>query len=156
MDGTFYYADDLDISGVITTFGRLEISDAVAHAYEALIHLENTRRRPCVGILIPTQLPRTSITGGRFMSGGITFLSDFWERGEKSNSNEARIYGSSTKPHRYCFCMVLGHFSPEEAGPELPTLLNKFIAGQLDQLTLQEMPIGIDLTNKITTQGFKR
>ena len=30
-----YYADDLDISGVITTFGRLEISDAVAHAYEA-------------------------------------------------------------------------------------------------------------------------
>jgi hypothetical protein len=27
----------------------------------------------------------------------------------------------------------VGHFSPEEAGPELSNLLNEFIAGQLDQ-----------------------
>jgi len=26
----------------------------------------------------------------------------------------------------------VGHFSPEEAGPELSNLLNHFIAGQLD------------------------
>ena len=31
----FRYADDLDIASVITNFGPLELSDAVAHANEA-------------------------------------------------------------------------------------------------------------------------
>ena len=129
-----YYADDLDISGVITTFGRLEISDAVAHAYEAPYPSGEYKAGVHVlASLIPTQLPENErywravyerwdkpflVTFGSEERITIRMKQEFMDR--VPSPIDIDLHG-------------VGHFSPEEAGPELSSLLNKFLAGQLDQ-----------------------
>ena len=129
-----YYADDLDISGVITTFGRLGISDAVARAYEAPYPSGEYKAGVHVlASLIPTQLPENEhygravyerwdkpflVTFGSEERITIRMKQEFMDR--VPNPIDIDLHG-------------VGHFSPEEAGPELSSLLNKFIAGQLDQ-----------------------
>ena len=53
-----YHAENLDIAGVITTFSRLELDDAEAHAYEAP-HPSGEYKAGVhvLASLVPTELP---------------------------------------------------------------------------------------------------
>ena len=129
-----YYADDLDIAGVITAFGRLELNHAEAHAYEAPYPSGEYKAGVHVlASLIPTELPENEhywravyerwdkpflVTFGSEERITIRMKQEFMDR--VPNAIEIDLKG-------------VGHFSQEEAGPELSSLLNKFIAGQLDQ-----------------------
>ena len=128
-----YYADDLDISGVITTFGRLEISDAVAHAYEAPYpSAEYKAGVHVLASLIPTQLPENEYYWRKvYEQWDKPFLVAFGGEERITIRMKQEFMDRVPSPIEIDLEGV-GHFSPEEAGPELSNLLNHFIAGQLD------------------------
>ena len=70
-----YYSDDMDISGIISTFGRLELSDEQIRAYEAPYPSGKYKAGAHVmAYFIPTQYPRMRNTGKMFMKNGINLF----------------------------------------------------------------------------------
>ncbi len=129
-----YYADDLNIAGVITTFGRLELSDAVAHAYEAPYPSGEYKAGVHVlASLIPTQLSENEHYWRTvYEQWDKPFLVTFGSEERITIRMKQEFMDRVPSPIEIDLESV-GHFSQEEAGPELSSLLIKFIAGQLDQ-----------------------
>ena len=128
-----YYAEDLDVVGIIKTFGRLELTDEEARAYEAPYPSAEYKAGVSVmASLIPTQLPENEyywrevyehwekpflVAFGSEEKITIRMKQDFMKR--IPNPIEADLQG-------------VGHICQEEAGPQLAHLLDNFIVGALD------------------------
>jgi haloalkane dehalogenase len=126
-----YYSDDMDVAGIISTFGRLELSEEQIRAYEAPYPTGKYKAGAHVlAYLIPTQLPENEkywvdvyekwdkpflVAFGGEERITIRMKDDFMTR--IPNPTEVTLKG-------------VGHFCQEEAGPELATLINGFIAGK--------------------------
>ena len=123
-----YYSDDMDISGIISTFGRLELSDEQIRAYEAPFPSGQYKAGAHVmAYFIPTQLSENE-----------KYWKDVYEKWDKPflvafGGNE-RITITMKEdfltriPNPTVITLEgVGHFSQEEAGPELANLINDFI-----------------------------
>jgi len=127
-----YYSDDMDVSSIIQMSGRLDLSDEEIRAYDA--PYPSGRYKAGAHIfpyLIPTQLQENE---------------DYWINVyEKWNKPFLVAFGSEeriTMRFKEDFITRIpnpievtlegvGHFCQEEAGPELATLINNFIDGNL-------------------------
>ena len=129
-----YYADDLDIADVITTFGRLELNDAEAHAYEAPYPSGKYKAGVHVlASLILTELPENEHYWRTvYEQWDKPFLVTFGSEERITIRMKQEFMDRVPNPIKIDLEGV-GHFSQEEARPELSSLLNKSIAGQLDQ-----------------------
>ena len=123
-----YYSDDMDVSGIISTFGRLELSDEQIRAYEAPYPSGKYKAGAHVmAYFIPTQLSENE-----------KYWKDVYEKWDKPflvafGGNE-RITITMKEdfltriPNPTVITLEgVGHFSQEEAGPELANLINDFI-----------------------------
>lgn len=124
-----FYADDMDIVGIIEQFGRLDLSAEEARAYEAPYPSGEYKAGAHVWpYLIPTQLQENE-----------QYWLDVYEKWDKpflvAFGSEERI----TLPLKEDFLTRIpnptvidiqgaGHFIQEEVGPELAAIINKFIA----------------------------
>jgi len=127
-----YYSEDMNISGIIQTFGRLDLSDEEIRAYDAPYPSGKYKAGAHVfPYLIPTQLQENEnywvnvfekwdkpflVAFGSEERVTIRMKDDFMTR--IPNPTEVTLEG-------------VGHFCQEEAGPELASLINDFIAGKL-------------------------
>jgi len=129
-----YYAEDMDIAGIISTFGRIDLSEAEIRAYNAPYPSGEYKSGAHVfPYLIPTQLTENEeywvsvyekwdkpflVAFGGDERVTIGMKEDFITR--IPNPTEITLEG-------------VGHFVQEEAGPELASIINDFIAeGNLD------------------------
>ena len=123
-----YYADDMDIVGIIKNFGRIDLSEEEAYAYEAPYPSGLYKAGAHVmAYFIPTQLSENEkywkdvyekwdkpflVAFGGNERITITMKEDFLTR--IPNPTVVTLEG-------------VGHFCQEEAGPELASLINDFI-----------------------------
>ena len=129
-----YYAEDMDIAAIISTFGRINLSEAEIRAYNAPYPSGDYKSGAHVfPYLIPTQLTENEeywvnvyekwdkpflVAFGGDERVTIRMKEDFMTR--IPNPTEITLEG-------------VGHFVQEEAGPELASIINDFIAeGNLD------------------------
>ena len=126
-----YYAEDMDVAAIISTFGRLDLSEAEIRAYNAPYPSGEYKSGAHVfPYLIPTQLTENEeywvnvyekwdkpflVAFGGDERVTIGMKEDFMTR--IPNPTEITLEG-------------VGHFVQEEAGPELASIINDFIAAE--------------------------
>ena len=126
-----YYAEDMDVVGIIENFGRIDLTDEEARAYEAPYPTGEYKAGAHVWpYLIPTQLSENE---------------EYWVKVyEKWDKPFLVAFGSEERvtirmkddflnriPNPTVVTLErAGHFVQEEVGPELAALMNDFIAGK--------------------------
>ena len=126
-----YYADDMDIVGIIKNFGRIDLSEEEAYAYEAPypsgLYKAGAHVWP---YLIPTQLPENEkLWKEVYEKWDKPFLVAFGENERITLPMKADFLERIPNPT----VITLGgasHFVQEEVGPELAQIISDFIQGK--------------------------
>jgi len=126
-----YYAEDMDIAGIIKNFGRINLSDAEAYAYEAPypsgLYKAGAHVWP---YLIPTQLPENEkLWKEVYEKWDKPFLVAFGENERITLPMKADFLERIPNPT----VITLGgasHFVQEEVGPELAQIISDFVQGK--------------------------
>ncbi len=126
-----YYSEDLDVAGIITTFGRLDLTQDEIHAYEAPYPSGQYKAGAHIlASLIPTQLQENE-----------RYWVDVYEKWDKpflvafGGDERITIRMKDDFINRIPNPTVItvdgaGHFIQEEAGEELAEIINNFIASK--------------------------
>ena len=126
-----YYSEDMDIVGIIETFGRLELSDGEKRAYEAPYPSGKYKAGAHVWpYLIPTQLKENE-----------KYWQEVYEKWDKpflvAFGGEERItirmkddFVNRIPNPTIITLGGAGHFVQEEVGPELAQIIIDFIKGK--------------------------
>ena len=126
-----YYADDMNIAGIIRNFGRIDLSEEEAYAYEAPypsgLYKAGAHVWP---YLIPTQLPENEkLWKEVYEKWDKPFLVAFGENERITLPMKADFLERIPNPT----VITLGgasHFVQEEVGPELAQIISDFIQGK--------------------------
>ena len=126
-----YYAEDMNITGIIENFGRLDLSEKEAYAYEAPypsgLYKAGAHVWP---YLIPTQLPENEkLWKEVYEKWDKPFLVAFGENERITLPMKADFLERIPNPT----VITLGgasHFVQEEVGPELAQIISDFIQGK--------------------------
>jgi haloalkane dehalogenase len=126
-----YYADDMDISGIIKNFGRINLSEEEAYAYEAPypsgLYKAGAHVWP---YLIPTQLPENEkLWTEVYEKWDKPFLVAFGEKERITLPMKANFVERIPNPTVITLGGA-GHFVQEEVGPELAQIISDFIQGK--------------------------
>lgn len=126
-----YYADDMDVAGIIATFGRLDLSAEEMRAYNAPYPSGRYKAGAHVfPYLIPTQLSENENAWVEvFEKWDKPFLVAFGENERVTRAMEQDFVTRVPNPTVVTLKGV-GHFCQEEAGAGLAQLMNDFIAGR--------------------------
>ncbi len=126
-----YYAEDMDIVGIIENFGRIDLTDEEARAYEAPYPTGEYKAGAHVWpYLIPTQLSENEEYWVKvYEKWDKPFLVAFG--GEERVTIRMKDDFLNRIPNPTVVTLEgAGHFVQEEVGPELAALMNDFIAGK--------------------------
>ena len=126
-----YYADDMNIAGIIKNFGGIDLSEEEAYAYEAPypsgLYKAGAHVWP---YLIPTQLPENEkLWKEVYEKWDKPFLVAFGENERITLPMKADFLERIPNPT----VITLGgasHFVQEEVGPELAQIISDFIQGK--------------------------
>tara|TARA_B100001559_G_scaffold3274_1_gene2746 strand:+ start:20173 stop:21273 length:1101 start_codon:yes stop_codon:yes gene_type:complete len=126
-----YYAEDMDIAGIIKNFGRIDLSEEEAYAYEAPYPSGSYKAGAHVWpYLIPTQLPENEkLWKEVYEKWDKPFLVAFGENERITLPMKADFLERIPNPT----VITLGgasHFVQEEVGPELAQIISDFIQGK--------------------------
>ena len=126
-----YYASDMNISGIIENFGRLDLSEAEAYAYEAPYPSGKYKAGAHVWpYLIPTQLAENEkLWQDVFEKWDKPFLVAFGENERITLAMKDVFLERIPNPT----VITLGgasHFVQEEVGPELAQIISDFVRGK--------------------------
>ena len=126
-----YYAKDMNIAGIIENFGRLDLSEAEAYAYEAPYPSGKYKAGAHVWpYLIPTQLAENEILWQDvFEKWDKPFLVAFGENERITLAMKDVFLERIPNPT----VITLGgasHFVQEEVGPELAQIISDFVRGK--------------------------
>ena len=126
-----YHAEDMDIVGIIETFGRIRLTDDEKRAYEAPYPTEEYKAGPHVWpYLIPEQLQENE--------GYWVNIYEKWDKpflvafgGEERITLRMKDDFVNRIPSPTVITLEgAGHFVQEEVGPELAQIINDFIEGK--------------------------
>ena len=126
-----YYAKDMNIAGIIENFGRLDLSEAEAYAYEAPYPSGKYKAGAHVWpYLIPTQLAENEkLWQDVFEKWDKPFLVAFGENERITLAMKDVFLERIPNPT----VITLGgasHFVQEEVGPELAQIISDFVRGK--------------------------
>ena len=126
-----YYAKDMNIAGIIENFGRLDLSEAEAYAYEAPYPSGKYKAGAHVWpYLIPTQLTENEkLWQDVFEKWDKPFLVAFGENERITLAMKDVFLERIPNPT----VITLGgasHFVQEEVGPELAQIISDFVKGK--------------------------
>ena len=126
-----YYANDMNIAGIIENFGRLDLSEAEAYAYEAPYPSGKYKAGAHVWpYLIPTQLTENEkLWQEVFEKWDKPFLVAFGENERITLAMKDVFLERIPNPT----VITLGgasHFVQEEVGPELAQIISDFVGGK--------------------------
>ena len=126
-----YYAKDMNIAGIIENFGRLDLSEAEAYAYEAPYPTGKYKAGAHVWpYLIPTQLTENEkLWQEVFEKWDKPFLVAFGENERITLAMKDVFLERIPNPT----VITLGgasHFVQEEVGPELAQIISDFVRGK--------------------------
>ena len=126
-----YYANDMNIAGIIENFGRLDLSEAEAYAYEAPYPSGKYKAGAHVWpYLIPTQLAENEkLWQDVFEKWDKPFLVAFGENERITLAMKDVFLERIPNPT----VITLGgasHFVQEEVGPELAQIISDFVRGK--------------------------
>ena len=126
-----YYAKDMNIAGIIENFGRLDLSEAEAYAYEAPYPSGKYKAGAHVWpYLIPTQLTENEkLWQDVFEKWDKPFLVAFGENERITLAMKDVFLERIPNPT----VITLGgasHFVQEEVGPELAQIISDFVRGK--------------------------
>ena len=126
-----YYAEDMDIVGIIENFGRIDLSNEEKRAYEAPYPTGRYKAGAHVWpYLIPTQLSENEeYWVNVYEKWDKPFLVAFG--GEERVTIRMKDDFLNRIPNPTVVTLEgVGHFVQEEVGPELAALINDFISGK--------------------------
>ena len=126
-----YYANDMNIAGIIENFGRLDLSEAEAYAYEAPYPSGKYKAGAHVWpYLIPTQLTENEkLWQEVFEKWDKPFLVAFGDNERITLAMKDVFLERIPNPT----VITLGgasHFVQEEVGPELAQIISDFVRGK--------------------------
>ena len=126
-----YYANDMNIAGIIENFGRINLSEAEAYAYEAPYPSGKYKAGAHVWpYLIPTQLTENEkLWQEVFEKWDKPFLVAFGEK-ERITLPMKDVFLERIPDPTVITLGGASHFVQEEVGPELAQIISDFIQGK--------------------------
>ena len=126
-----YYSEDMNVSGIIQTAGRIDLSEEEIRAYDAPYPSGKYKAGAHMfPYLIPTQLQENeNYWVNVFEKWNKPFLVAFGSE-EKITMRMKDDFMTRIPNPTEVTLEGVGHFCQEEAGPELAALINDFIAGK--------------------------
>ena len=126
-----YYANDMNIAGIIENFGRINLSEAEAYAYEAPYPSGKYKAGAHVWpYLIPTQLTENEkLWQEVFEKWDKPFLVAFGEN-ERITLPMKDVFLERIPDSTVITLGGASHFVQEEVGPELALIISDFIQGK--------------------------